>query len=368
MKWTLLTWPVHPCCVIFWMISISYGSFVFRDVSLPYSNTHTVLMLQDSESVPAFVSVTCRSVCLSVCLCALQLRLTVAEAVGSMCHLMTCEKLEEQIPKLIPAILSLYKKNNEHYIISKVGLSRAGNCCRFSNAGDSCKQTVNSLFGWVHRVSVSSHLFIYLSSTQSLCQVLDASVNMGSRVLETQLDNLLIALHQQVHIMDIQTINPLINELIRIVDVLVCPKCESLPNHWVREYFSGVTADSVCVVFSAATPAACIILVFSKRAGPEPRREKNISNSASKRSYCIKDNHLFRMLHWLRCHIRKSQLSKGHTHRQNGVTTWVTHPWLRCSSCILCSTCTVLLSLYDFTVLWLSWVLAQCLYCCNILS
>ncbi|CAN9513935.1 unnamed protein product [Ophioblennius macclurei] len=80
-----------------------------------------------------------------------KLRLTVAEAVGSMCHLMASDKLEEQIPKVIPAILSLYKKNNEHYIISK-----------------------------------------------SLCQVLEASVNMGSRVLETQLDNLLLPLHFQV--------------------------------------------------------------------------------------------------------------------------------------------------------------------------
>uniref|UniRef100_UPI0037E92988 maestro heat-like repeat-containing protein family member 1 n=1 Tax=Semicossyphus pulcher TaxID=241346 RepID=UPI0037E92988 len=80
-----------------------------------------------------------------------KLRLTVAEAVGSMSHLMASDKLEEQIPKLIPAILSLYKKNNEHYVISK-----------------------------------------------SLCQVLDASLNMGSRVLETQLDSLLFALHQQV--------------------------------------------------------------------------------------------------------------------------------------------------------------------------
>lgn len=43
-----------------------------------------------------------------------------AEAVGSMCHLMASDKLEEQIPRLVPAILSLYKKNNEHYIISKV--------------------------------------------------------------------------------------------------------------------------------------------------------------------------------------------------------------------------------------------------------
>ncbi|XP_032374058.1 maestro heat-like repeat-containing protein family member 1 [Etheostoma spectabile] len=80
-----------------------------------------------------------------------KLRLTVAEAVGSMCHLMASDKLEEQIPKLIPAILSLYKKNTEHYVISK-----------------------------------------------SLCQMLDASVSMGSRVLETQLDSLLFALHQQV--------------------------------------------------------------------------------------------------------------------------------------------------------------------------
>uniref|UniRef100_A0AAR2IQV4 Maestro heat-like repeat family member 1 n=1 Tax=Pygocentrus nattereri TaxID=42514 RepID=A0AAR2IQV4_PYGNA len=82
-----------------------------------------------------------------------KLRLTVAEALGSMSHLMAHDKLEEQLPKLIPTILSLYKKNPEHYIISK-----------------------------------------------SLCQVLDASVNMGSRVLETQMDSLLSTLHQQVNI------------------------------------------------------------------------------------------------------------------------------------------------------------------------
>ncbi|XP_052003052.1 maestro heat-like repeat-containing protein family member 1 [Xyrauchen texanus] len=80
-----------------------------------------------------------------------KLRLTVAEAFGSMSHLMAHDKLEEQLPKLLPTILGLYKKNTEHYIISK-----------------------------------------------SLCQVLEASVNMGSRVLETQIDSLLLALHQQI--------------------------------------------------------------------------------------------------------------------------------------------------------------------------
>ncbi|XP_016120992.1 maestro heat-like repeat-containing protein family member 1, partial [Sinocyclocheilus grahami] len=79
-----------------------------------------------------------------------KLRLTVAEALGSMSHLMAHDKLEEQLPKLLPTILGLYKKNSEHYIITK-----------------------------------------------SLCQVLEASVNMGSRVLETQIDGLLLALHQQ---------------------------------------------------------------------------------------------------------------------------------------------------------------------------
>lgn len=42
-----------------------------------------------------------------------KLRLTVADALGSMCHLMASDKLEEQIPKLIPAILSLYKKTQQ---------------------------------------------------------------------------------------------------------------------------------------------------------------------------------------------------------------------------------------------------------------
>lgn len=62
----------------------------------------------------------CHLTFLSPSVCTFQLRLTVAEAVGSMSHLMANDKLEEQIPKLIPSILTLYKKNNEHYIISKV--------------------------------------------------------------------------------------------------------------------------------------------------------------------------------------------------------------------------------------------------------
>lgn len=47
------------------------------------------------------------------------------EALGPMSHLMPSEKLEEQLPRLIPGILALYRKPAEAYYISKVG-RRAG--------------------------------------------------------------------------------------------------------------------------------------------------------------------------------------------------------------------------------------------------
>ena len=42
------------------------------------------------------------------------------EALGAMSYLMPGEKLEDQLPKLIPAVLSLYKKHTESFYISKV--------------------------------------------------------------------------------------------------------------------------------------------------------------------------------------------------------------------------------------------------------
>uniref|UniRef100_A0A8C2T6I2 Maestro heat like repeat family member 1 n=1 Tax=Coturnix japonica TaxID=93934 RepID=A0A8C2T6I2_COTJA len=80
-----------------------------------------------------------------------KLRLAVVEALGAMSYLMPGEKLEEQLPKLIPAVLSLYKKHTETFYISK-----------------------------------------------SLCQILEASVDIGSRSLDVQLDALLGTLHPQI--------------------------------------------------------------------------------------------------------------------------------------------------------------------------
>ncbi|XP_007464667.1 PREDICTED: maestro heat-like repeat-containing protein family member 1 [Lipotes vexillifer] len=80
-----------------------------------------------------------------------KLRLAVVEALGPMSHLLPSEKLEEQLPKLLPGVLGLYKKHAETVHVSR-----------------------------------------------SLGQILEAAASMGSRTLDVQLDSLLAALHAQV--------------------------------------------------------------------------------------------------------------------------------------------------------------------------
>ncbi|XP_065686253.1 maestro heat-like repeat-containing protein family member 1 isoform X3 [Patagioenas fasciata] len=80
-----------------------------------------------------------------------KLRVAVVEALGPMSHLLPADRLEEQLPRLIPAILALYKKHTEAFYISK-----------------------------------------------SLCQILEASVDIGSRSLDVQLEPLLGTLHPQI--------------------------------------------------------------------------------------------------------------------------------------------------------------------------
>ncbi|XP_051827268.1 maestro heat-like repeat-containing protein family member 1 isoform X3 [Antechinus flavipes] len=107
-----------------------------------------------------------------------KLRLAVVEALGPMSHLLPSEKLEEQLPRLIPGIIALYKKHAETFYVSK-----------------------------------------------SLGQILQASVNMGSRTLEVQVDMLLAALHPQI-CAPVDSLNPLViknhNEVLRCFTILAC--------------------------------------------------------------------------------------------------------------------------------------------------
>ncbi|KAM4865340.1 maestro heat-like repeat-containing protein family member 1 [Thomomys bottae] len=107
-----------------------------------------------------------------------KLRLAVVAALGPMSHLLPSEKLEEQLPKLLPGVLSLYKKHAETFQVSK-----------------------------------------------SLGQILEAAVNVGSRTLEVQLDALLAALHVQICV-PVESSSPLVmsgqKEVLRCFTVLAC--------------------------------------------------------------------------------------------------------------------------------------------------
>lgn len=77
-----------------------------------------------------------------------KIRLAVVDAVGHMTLIMANEKLEEQLPRLLPGITNLYKRHTEHYLI-----------------------------------------------TQGLCLVLEASCKDGGAILNPLIDNLLGGLH-----------------------------------------------------------------------------------------------------------------------------------------------------------------------------
>ncbi|XP_077869460.1 maestro heat-like repeat-containing protein family member 1 [Saccoglossus kowalevskii] len=79
-----------------------------------------------------------------------KLRLAIVDAVGHMTNLMTSDKLEEQLPRLIPGILGLYRRHNEPFHI-----------------------------------------------TEGLCNVLKAAVADESTILEPHLEVLLNELHRQ---------------------------------------------------------------------------------------------------------------------------------------------------------------------------
>lgn len=107
-----------------------------------------------------------------------KLRLAVVEALGPMSHLLPSEKLEEQLPKLLPGVLALYKKHAEAFHVSK-----------------------------------------------SLGQILEVAVSVGSRTLEVQLDSLLAALHAQ-NCVPVESPSPLVKsnqkEVLRCLTVLAC--------------------------------------------------------------------------------------------------------------------------------------------------
>ncbi|KAI0238779.1 Protein SHOOT GRAVITROPISM 6 [Lamellibrachia satsuma] len=120
-----------------------------------------------------------------------KLKQIVVEALGRMSHIMSRNKLEEQFPRLLPAILNLYRRNMEPYNI-----------------------------------------------TLGLCLLLDAVVHNGSTIVGVHLDNLLAVLFplicQPVDYSLPMTVKNH-NEVLRCFAILVVPFSDRLINHLLQK-------------------------------------------------------------------------------------------------------------------------------------
>ncbi|KAE8599954.1 hypothetical protein XENTR_v10017409 [Xenopus tropicalis] len=125
-----------------------------------------------------------------------KVRLAVVEALGPMSHLLPNEKLEEQLPRLVPGILSLYKKNVEALFVTK-----------------------------------------------SFCQILESAVSNESRTLEGLMDSILGALHSQI-CLSLDSSNQMLvrnqNEVLRCFTVLV----SRFPDHLLAFLLPKLEANS----------------------------------------------------------------------------------------------------------------------------
>ena len=89
-------------------------------ISILYRNCFVFWGVDNRFSLSLFVSPSF-SFSVFIFLCpSLQLRLAVVEALGYCVHLLSADALNEQLPKLVPGVIQLYKKQTEHYFITQV--------------------------------------------------------------------------------------------------------------------------------------------------------------------------------------------------------------------------------------------------------
>ncbi|GAB6030522.1 HEAT repeat [Chamberlinius hualienensis] len=78
----------------------------------------------------------------------LKIRMVVVEAIGYICQLMSKEKMEEELPRLIPAYLSMYRRHSDPYFISEslsmILQAASSNSC--SNLGPLVESIITVLF------------------------------------------------------------------------------------------------------------------------------------------------------------------------------------------------------------------------------
>lgn len=80
-----------------------------------------------------------------------KIRLAVVDAIGHMTLIMAKDKLEEQLPKLLPGITALYKKHTEHYLITQGLCMVLKASCK--DGGEILLPLVENLLGGLHSMA-----------------------------------------------------------------------------------------------------------------------------------------------------------------------------------------------------------------------
>ena len=101
------------------------------------------------------------------------------EAIGQMSHIVSLERLQTDMPKLLPTLFGLYKRHHDPLDITQVNR-------------DSLRNDKFSLFQHFY-----SPLLVLL---QGLCSVIEACAEEKSDLIEPYLDQLMTALFTQVKI------------------------------------------------------------------------------------------------------------------------------------------------------------------------
>ncbi|XP_067055526.1 maestro heat-like repeat-containing protein family member 1 [Acropora muricata] len=81
-----------------------------------------------------------------------KVRLAVVDALGHMTLIMAKEKLEEQLPKLLPGITGLYKRHTEHYLITQ-GLCLVLEAAACKEGGALLVPLIDNLLGGLHTMA-----------------------------------------------------------------------------------------------------------------------------------------------------------------------------------------------------------------------
>ena len=147
-----------------------------------------------------------------------QLRVVVVGALGYSAKLLSPQHLDEQLPRLVPSILQLYKKHSEHYALSQVHTHTHTHTCTHTHTHTHThRHTHTTHTQHTQHTHTTTHtrththtqththtdtlLLLFMSQyapnpfLQGMCNILEAAAEKNTPSLQGLLDTILVSLH-----------------------------------------------------------------------------------------------------------------------------------------------------------------------------